>query len=407
MRRYLALGIVLCAAVSSCSEDSGGEAGTGGSTADGGGRCPGTITPENDQFCDTSTATGTCAEPPVCQGGIGRPVDSCCVQIGAPGKDPNNKHLVRTTTTKEYSDPTGAPPNLGCFEASGYPPKPSDGAPKLVKLTGVIKPFANGGCDETGLTGTASDKSDAVRMEVYRVKRTGDPASDGALGDLVGAPLIVDASMQIEMEPVGNCADDERPNRRYEYPNVPMDTELLIKTYSNDGKWRALYTYNIYVAAGDSAFDEAAGSYVYDVRALASDDFNTIPTVAIGKTITAGNSVIGGEVHDCDNVRLQYARVDITAQRAELVYFNDDQDNPKPDGSRKDIGTGTTALYTALDIKVDGSSSFVRVAGTGLVPDGAGGDRLVSLGYYDVRIFPNSVTSMTLRGLRPFQLPSP
>jgi hypothetical protein len=406
MRRYLALGIVLSAAIGGCSEDKGGEAGTGGSTADGGGRCPGTTTPENDQFCDTAMPVGTCAEPPACQGS-GRPIDSCCVQIGRPGKSSSNKYLKRTSTTKEYSDPAGGPPNLGCFEPSGYPPKPSGGAPLLVKLTGVIKPFANGGCDESGLTGTAGDKSDAVRMEVYRVNRTGNPATDGALGDLVGAALVVDSTLPIELEPVDNCSGDDRPNRKYEYPGVPMDTELLIKTYSSDSKWRPLYTYNIYIAAGDSALDEAAGTYEYDVRALASDDFNTIPTAAIGKTITAGNSVIGGEVHDCDNVRLQFARVDITAQRAELVYFDDNEDNPLPDSSRVEIGTGTTALYTALDIKVEGASSFVRVAGTGLVPDGASGDRLVSLGYYDVRIFPNAVTSVTLRGLRPFQVPAP
>jgi hypothetical protein len=394
MRRYLAFGILLSVAASGCSEDSG-------SADPGEGDCP-TVTPENAQFCDRTMPVGTCAEPPACHG-TSRPVDSCCVLVGAPGKNPNNKHLVRTTTTKEYSDPTGGAPNLGCFDPAGYPPKPS-GAPKLVALTGVIKPFANGGCDETGLTGSAPDKADAARMEVYRVQRTGNPATDGSLGELIGSTLVVDAAMEIEYETVKNCTDD-RPNRKYQYPNVPTDTELLIKTYSSDGKWRPLYTYNIYIAAGDSAYDEAAGTYEYDVRALASADFITIPQTAIGQPIAPGNSVIGGEVHDCDNIRLQFARVDISSSRADLVYFDDNEDNPLPDSSRRDIGTGATTLYAALDIKVEGASSFVRLGGTGLVPDGAGGDKLVSLGYFDVRAFPNAVTSLTLRGLRPFQVP--
>jgi hypothetical protein len=331
------------------------------------------------------------------------------VPIGEPGKSASNPYLKRTTDTKEYSDPTGAPPNLGCFEPGGYPAKPPGGTPQLVKLTGVIKPFANGGCPEPaaggGVTSGLSGKGDpagAVKMEVYTVKRTGDPATDGELDQLVGAPLTVTDSMPIENEAVDNCGGDDRPNRVYEYPDVPMNTELAIKTYSDDGSWRQLVTYNIYIADGDKDFDGSA--YDYDVRALASDDFNTIPTVAIGKTITPGNAAIGGEVHDCDNVRLQFARVDVTASRAELVYFDDDEDDPLPDSNRKDIGTGSTALYSALDVKVEGESSFVRVAGTGLVPDGEA-SKLVSLGYFDIRIYPNAVTSVTLRGLRPFQVP--
>lgn len=416
MQRTLAFCAIALLGLLACSEESnpnpvgsGGSGGSGGDSDGGGGwvnngpgPCEGSVRPANDAFCEGSAlAVGTCANPPAC-GGTGRPVDSCCVSVGAPGKDANNPYLKRTTTTKEYSDPAGGPPNLSCFEPSGYPAKPPGGTPKLVKLTGIIKPFANGGCDEAGLTGSNSDQSDAVRMEVYTVKRTGDPATDGALDQLVGTPLIVNASMPIEYETVDNCSGDDRPNRVYEYPDVPMDTELVVKTYSNDNSWRPLYAYNVYIAEGDPAFDGSA--YEYDVRALAADDFNTIPTVAIGKTIAAGNAALGGEVHDCDNIRLQYARVDITAPRAELTYFNESEDNPIPDLSRRDIGTGSSALYSALDIKVEGDSSFVRVAGTGLMED-SGSSKLVSLGYFDARVYKNSVTSVTLRGLRPFQVP--
>lgn len=408
MQRFCAFctTFVLALAASGCSEDSNPNSGNGGSGAtDGGnadfahggpGTCAGSFLPTNNESCaGSSVAVGSCANPPDCESG--RPIESCCVSVGEPGRDPSNRHLVRTTDTKEYSDPTGAPPNLGCFDPGGYPPKPPATSSGTATLTGVIKPFANGGCDETGLVG--------VVMEVYTVNRTGDPATDGTLEAVVGSPLTVDATMPIELEDVDNCSDDPRPNRVYTYPGVPMDTELVIKTFSADTRWRPLYTYNIYVTASDPAYAAATGEYTYDVRALASDDFNTIPTAAIGKTISAGNAAIGGEVHDCDNVRLRFARVDITLDRVDLVYFNDNEDDPLPDSNRKQIGTGSTALYSALDVTVQGDSSFFRVAGTGLVPDENGGSKLVTLGYFDARAYPNSVTSVTLRGLRPFQVP--
>lgn len=384
----------LTLALVGCSEDKGSTGGSGGGgntpnyTNNGEGVCSGTWRPANDDFCGPCLhdAKATCNVP-------GRPIDSCCVLVGEPGRSKSDPYLKRTTDTKEYADPSGKPPNLSCFDPSGYPAKPAGGAPKLVSLKGVIKAFANGGCDPGDLIG--------VTMEVFKVKRTGDPATDGALGDPIGSPLVVSDTMPIVMEEVTNCNDDPRPNREYEYPNVPMDTELVIKT-SGTG-WAPLYAYNVYISAGDPDFDGT--NYNWDVRALAADDFNTIPTVAIGQTITAGNGAIGGEVHDCDNVRIQNARVDISQPRKDLVYFNADEDDPLPDTTRRDIGTGRTALYSALDIKVDGAAgTYARVAGTGMIPDGES-SKLVSLGYFDVRVFPNSVTSVTLRGLRPFQVP--
>lgn len=86
----------------------------------------------------------------------------------------------------------------------------------------------------------------------------------------------------------------------------------------------------------------------------------------------------------------------MSTSREALVYFNADEDNPLPDLNQSDIGTGRTALYAALDVK----PGFARVAATGLM-----NGKLVSLGYYDVRVFANSVTSVSLHGLRPYQEP--
>ena len=189
-----------------------------------------------------------------------------------------------------------------------------------------------------------------VKIEVYSVKRTGDPATDGALGQLIGSTIEASDTMTLVETPVkDSCVDEIRFDREYEYADVPMNTELVIKTYGPG--WSPLYTYNVYVHEGDPDYDATAGTYTYKIRALAEDDFGTIPTAAIGKTVTDGNGVIGGEVHDCGNVRLQFARVDVSQNRVALEYFNDSEDDPLPEGSRREIGTGKTALYSAFDVK--------------------------------------------------------
>lgn len=376
-----------------CSSDDKGGGGSGGGTSDfvnnGPGLCSGATRPANDDFCfDKCTAEASCT-------GTNKPIESCCVLVGEPGRSSADKYLKRTTSTKEYSDPDGAPPNLDCFDPEGYPAKPpAGGSSQTATLKGILKVFANGGCEPTDL--------DGVKIEVFKVKRTGDPATDGSLDTLVGTALTISAEPAVE-EDVEKCVGGKRYNRQYEYKDVPMYTELVIKT--TGAGWTPFYAYNVYISEQDPDYDAGTKAYTYTVRALAEDDFATIPTVAIGKTITSGNAAVGGEVHDCDNIRLQNARVDISVPRAALEYFNADEDNPLPDTSRRDIGTGVTAIYSALDVQVSGSQgTFLRVAGTGLVPDGDK-DKLVSLGYADVRAFPDSVTSVSLRGLRPFQVP--
>ena len=347
--------------------------------------------PINGASCESTCPQGaapSCTEP-------GKPVNSCCVLVSEPGLSPSNRYLKRTTDTKEFAG--GGDPNLSCFEPATYPKKPPlAGNQMKVTLKGVVKPFANGGCEANDLLGT--------KVEIFRVKRTGDPGTDGALGDPVGTGVVVTDQMPVVVEDVTNCKGDPRLNRAYTYPDVPMYTELLVRS-SGPGQ-RPLYTYNVYITEDDPSYDAGGGAYKYDVRALAEGDYLTIPTVALGQPIAPGNGAIFGEVRDCDNVRLQFAKVDISASRTGLEYFNDDEDDPLPDTTRRDIGTGRTSLYAALDVHVaDAKGTFARVAGAGLLPAGNGGSNLMTLGYVDVRVFPDSVTSATLRGLRPFQVP--
>ncbi len=375
-----------------CSSDSNpnpvGGGGSGGNQqfeTGGPGTCTNSFRPVNDAFC----GGGTCTEAPDCSSGSQRPVEGCCVPMLTPGGNPASPTLRRTTDTRKYADPDGRPVDLSCFDPAGYPAKPT-GTPELVTMSGVVDAFSNG-CDLKG-----------VKIEVYTVKRTGNPADDGAIDQLQGTAVVTTENDDYEVEDIKKCSDG-RLMRKYTYANVPTNTELVIVTSSNteaDG-WAPLYTYNIYIYDGDPDYDPTTKVYTRMLQALSIDDFQSIPSVAIGRTIPPGNGAIGGEVHDCDNIRVQNAAVDISAKRAQLAYFNDDEETPLPDLSRSQLGfTGTTGLYSALNVP----PGAARVAATGLVADGEQ-SRLVSLGYFDVRVYPDAVTSVTLRGLRPFQVP--
>jgi hypothetical protein len=363
--------LALCA-VSACG--GGSDAPAGGGTVSvtfdtgGPGTCPNTLIPTNASFCSGVTTNTDCSDAQQ------RPLEGCGVLIGKPGEV---NELKRTTDTYEYAAP--GPVNLSCFDAGNYPTK---GTVETVTMDGLVKIFA-AGCDAVG-----------VKVEVYTVIRDGS-ANDGKLGDLVGQPVTTDETFPTEDDPIkGDCAEG-RTLRQYTYPGVPTETELVIKTSdaTNSG-WTELYDYNIYISNNDP--DLIDGVWTHDVRALAEDDFATIPTAAIGRPISNGYGVVAGEVHDCDNIRVSYALVDVDSPRVAMVYLDDNEADPLPDTTRNAIGTAKLALFSALDVP----PGPVTMSAVGVVDN-----KLVTLGYAKGYVYPNAVTTITLRGLRPHHLP--
>lgn len=114
----------------------------------------------------------------------------------------------------------------------------------------------------------------------------------------------------------------------------------------------------------------------------------------MGSTITPGRGAVAGEVHDCDNLRVVNAVVDIDASRPALTYFSDDEDKPLPQLGAK--STSVLGLYAALDVQ----PGPVTVAAAGVV-DG----QLVGVGFMRIQVFADSVTSVTFRGMKPYQVP--
>lgn len=340
------------------------------------GRCPDTCRVVNEQFCADRAATPDCATIPA-----GARVDLCGVAIKAPPTEAGELvELARSPNVKEYAG--SGPVDASCYFAEGFPPAPTSS--QEVELRGIVNIFSNG-CE-----------SKNVEISVYTVVRDGGP-EDGKVDQLVGSTVVTpdDCSGDngtTEPDIEGCFEDDARRECFYTYPGVPTETELVIVT--EGGFWRPLYEYGVYVPNGEVMSDADGDYWEKDIRALANDDYGTIAQAAMGKTITAGNGAVAGEVHDCDNRRVVNAVVDVSVQKFTTTYFGDDEDDPLPSLEAK--ATSTLGLYSALDI-VPGP---VTVGAAGIL-DG----QLVGIGYQRAWVYANAVTSCTFRGMEGFQVP--
>lgn len=364
----LGAGILLFFATA-CSDGGNGQPTGGSSSGSGGGgngSCvDGLAEAANAEFCAGSKAATDCAQVTAAYHD-----QLCGVPILAPG---TGTELSRSANVEEYSG--SGPPDIGCFAPSGYPAKP--GTPQNVKVSGIAKIFSHG-C-----------QSNDLDIAIFKVKRTGG-TDEADLGEQVGAGVTTASDCTIDgvTSTEDDCSGRTRYECKYEYDGVPTETELVIRTQG--ALWASLYDYNVYIS--NSAVMN--GVWNHDVRALASDDYGVISQVAIGGPITIGHGAIAGEVHDCGDVRLIGATVDVEVQKKIVTYFTSDEAHPLPDLSAKN--TTALSLYAAMDV-VPG---VVTVAAAGRV-NGA----LTTVGYFRARVFPDSVTAVTFRGLRPFQVP--
>jgi hypothetical protein len=351
------------------------DGGTGdGSDGDGGGSSSGAGTCENGQRAGTALEPAGNSEFCAAQGatlpesvGCKYEFQSCGVALPAPPRE-----LKRSANVKEFSG-SGAP-NVACFTPEGYPPKDATGDAGVVTVEGIVKIFSHG-CE-----------SSEVVLQIFEVNPDATP---GALvGTAVTTPEDCEAD-GVESDKDESCstASGQPWQCRFTYPNVPTGQELLIKTSGT--RWKDLYEYNFYVP--NSA---AGGTFQKDVRALVTDDYNLIAQTALGSPIASGHGALAGEVHDCDDVRLINAVVDVDVNKKITTYFTSDEDHPLPDVTAE--GTSTLALYSAIDV----APGPVVVSAMGTV-DGVP----VTVGFHRARVFPDSVTSVTFRGLRPFQVP--
>jgi hypothetical protein len=342
----------------SSSTDSDGQGGGSGGDAPGGGAVCGLTPAVNSEFCADAAATPDCDN-------VTSQKNHVC---GVPLKDAPAE-LERSSNVVEFAG-SGAP-QVSCFEDGNHPDPPQ--ASETVTVTGFARIFSHG-CD-----------SHYLKITFYTVQE------DGQLGDVVGTSVVTpETCVDIgEESEVDDC--DGRWECSYTYAGVPTETQLAVRTEngSADLLWSPLVQYNVYIPNSEVV----DGGWEHDVRALAEDDYSLIPMVAIGSPIKAGNGAVAGEVHDCGDVRLTNAVADIDAPHVITTYFTSNEDSPLPDQAAD--GTSVLGLYAALDVE----PGPVTVAAGGFV-----NGEFVTLGQHKVYVYPDTVTSVTFKGLRPYQV---
>lgn len=289
----------------------------------------------------------------------------CGVPLGDPGAD-----LTRSAGVKEFAG--SGPPSLDCYAPGHYPVA---GAPQTVTMNGTVRIFSHG-CE-----------SKNVSIEVYTVKRTGGP-DDGAPAQLLGAGVTTATDCVAGGVATADSNCGTRYECKYSYSGVPTETELLVKT--SGSLWASVYEYNVYLRNTDVQ----GGAVSRNVRVMASDDYNVLPQAATGGPIAPGNGMILGEVHDCGDVRLSNAVVDIGQPAGVLTYFTPNEESPLPD-----LAAGATTLlglYGAMNVAPGG----VRVGAVGRA-----GGALRTIGFTRAQVFADSVSLVTFHGLMPFQTP--
>jgi hypothetical protein len=354
----LPLGGLAALLASSCGGDTAAPTG-GGTTTGGGPQCPDNLvnTP-GSEFCATGAPAVDCI--------LVTAADKNVV-CGVPLPDPD-MDLKRSSTVKEYAG--AGPVKLECFTPAGYPTKADPASSKTVQISGTVKIFANG-CE-----------SKLVKIEVFEV------GEGGALGAPAGTALTTAPDCKSN----GVATDTEDCGTRYEcnyiYGGVPTEKELVIRTSGIN--WTDFYDYNVFVPNTEIV----NGEWKHNLRALASSDYNAIAQAGIGGPISSGNGAIAGEIHDCGDVRLQNATVNIDQPNKFLTYFTNNEADPLPDTTAR--GTSALGIYAALDV----APGPVAVAAVGKI---AG--KVTTLGHSRARVFPNAVSIVTFRGLQPFQVP--
>ncbi len=311
------------------------------------------------------------------------------------------------TTLNDNCDPsnTPGPANLNCFNPAT---PPVAGTPQNVTLWGDVRPFGNGG------------DSQHIRINVFTVgadRRPVMPPLGTTVSDVTAPGNRIETVLQSDRMTVAFM----RTLGGYQIPNVPTETELIIEAVGDSGDTTAmglwshpLYDYDIMIhnnqvvtlpsAGGDGGVPSGitgSAAVFYEPRVLATSDWSAIPSAATLVTgIPAGHGVLAGEVHDCDDVRLNNATVGSNPRvnfSLGTVYFSDNDTNPLPDTSRMYEGTSILGTYALLDM----TPGLATVAATGYVST----TQLAHLGSDTVWVFPDAVTAITFRGLRPWQVP--
>ncbi len=361
-----------------------------------------------------------------------------CTKFGASCLFPPTSTALRTPCGEvtEFCDPAMQPaPNLACLAAAGGNPP---AGPTKVTLTGFVDVFSSGP-DAKGLTlqvftqaSLAAGADPATLTPLAQTTVALDPGSQRAcdLDPAKGCSLPSTTGCAL---PVCNdglnghlddkkycrdlgggqseCSDRLRWEARYAIPDVPTNTQLVIRSTGANGKsdatWATMVAFNLVLSTGDPTCTDALDTYCLDttsaaqtryqlnVNALSQSDYVNIPTTSgLAGGISSGLGAIAGEVHDCDNIRVANVQVGVSPEGDRFTYFNGNPIKTLPDSGRVGTGTDRLGLYASLNVK----PGPVTVEAAGLLTSGGA---LTSFGSFTANVYPNTVTVANVNGGRP------
>jgi hypothetical protein len=201
-----------------------------------------------------------------------------------------------------------------------------------------------------------------------------------------------------------SCEGRLRWEAKYTLPTMlPTNKQLAIRVTGPNGQpdqtWATVVSWNVVLSTGAKACTSADQSnclsgtnYQLNINALSKSDYQSIPvTAGLSGGITVGRGAAAGEVHDCDDVRVENVVVGVSPTPDRISYFNGNPITTVPDSSR--LGTDRLGLYTGLNLP----PGPVKVV-TGGTLDGT---TLVPMGSFEAYIYPDTVSILNINGGRP------
>jgi hypothetical protein len=387
-----------------------------------------------------------CATAVACSGGSSNNNDlgqTMCTMIeGLCIRPPATPTVVKRTAcgeVTEFCDKTNQPaPNLSCLSNI---PMPS-GAPTEVTLTGFVDVFSSGPnssgvsvyvYDAAALLGGAAistvtpiAKLDNVQLDQATQRACDKENKNGCsipsrtecmlpvCGDgLDGRP---DNSKYCRDNKDGSftCNDRLRWEARYTMPaKIPTNKQLVVRVTGPNGNpdqtWANLVTWNVFLSSQARACaappanledndcldmsDAANPVYRLNVNALSKSDYTNIPvTAGLSSGIPTGRGAAAGEIHDCDNIRIEGAVVEVSPQPERSTYFNGNPNRTLPESTRP--ATDRLSLYAGLSVP----PGKVKVVAAGVLTDGG---PLTSLGFFEAYAYPDTVSVINVNGGKP------
>lgn len=358
-----------------------------------------------------------------------------CMPLTAGGSDcfyPATAPATRTQCgdVTDYCDTSGkTTPNLSCLSAP-----PANNPSTRVTLTGFVHVFSTGP-DSTNVTiqvfeaaalanGADPGQSTPIASTVATLDPKTERACDADPAKGCSIPLAGGCTLPVCADGMngnpdqmkycrdngagGECSDRLRWESRYTLPNIPTNTPLLVRVTGANGQsdqvWATTVAFNTFLSSTDRACksatdtdcndtsDAANPKYQLNVNALSQSDYGLLPIVSgLPGGITPGEGAIAGEVHDCDNVRLNFVQVSAVPKPDRFTYFNGSAVKSVPDPRLATVGTDRLGLFAALNEK----PGKVTLTTAGALDAGL---TLTSFGSIDAFVYPDTVSIVNVNG---------